>query len=61
MLLLGNLLDGSRWTHVLTNSVVSSGKLNAMLTASPNVVLRQHMHEITVSKLYIATKEAYEI
>ena len=59
--LLGNLLDGSGWTHVLSNSMISSGKANTMLIASSNIVLCQYMHEITACSLYTAKREAYEI
>ena len=40
---------------------MSSGKANAMLTASSNMVLCQYMHEIKACALYIAKREAYEI
>ena len=50
--LLGNLLDRSGWTHVLSNLVISFGKDDAMLAASCNVVLCRYMHEITACVHY---------
>ena len=43
MFLLENLLDGSGWTHVLSTSVISSGKANAMLIFSSSIVLCWYM------------------
>ena len=48
-------MNRSKWTHVPSNLVRFSGKTNGILTVSPNVVLCQYMHEITVKE------EAYEI
>ena len=58
---LGNLLEASGWTFLLSSStVLSTGKANAMLSASSNLVLRRYVHEVTACSLYIKRNEAYQ-
>ena len=58
---LGNLLEASGWTFLLSSStVLSTGKANAMLSASSNLVLCRYVHEVTACSLYIKSNEAYQ-
>ena len=55
------MLDGSGWTDVLSSSsVLTSGRANAMLHASSNVVLFRFVHQVTASALHIMKKQAYQ-
>ena len=50
--------DGLMYSQI---SMMSSGKANAMLTASSNIVLCWYTHETKAFSLYIAKRDAYEI
>lgn len=54
-------MDRSKWTPVLSNSLISSEKANAMLTTSINVVLCQYVYEMTACESDITKREAYKI
>ena len=60
-LILGDFLEGSGWTHIISGStVITSEKANAMLSASSNFVLCRYIHQITTCSLYIKKVDAYE-
>ena len=51
--ILGDVLEGSGWTHIISSStVVPSGKANAVLSVPSNIVLCCYMHQITACALY---------
>ena len=55
------MLDGSGWTDVLpSSSVLTSGRANAMLHASSNVVLFRFVPQVTACALQIMKKQAYQ-
>ena len=55
------MLDGSGWMGLLSSSsVLTSGKANAMLHASSNVVLCQYVHQVTACSLHIIKKQTYQ-
>ena len=51
-------VDGLTYSQIW---MISSGKANAMLTASSNIVLCRYTHETTAFLLCIAKRDAYEI
>ena len=55
---IGDLLDGSGWTFLLTSSmIVTTGKANAMLPASSNMVLCRYLHRVTACVLHKKNKK----
>ena len=61
MICIGDLLDGSGWTFLLTSSMmVTTGKANAMLSASSNMVLCRHLHQVTACVLHKRKQEAFK-
>ena len=57
---LGDWLEDSGWTDLLSHSsVITSGKANAMLSPSSNMVLCRYIHQVTACALHIKRKEAY--
>ena len=58
---LGDLLDGSGWTHLISSSgILQAGKANAMLYASSNITLCRYIHQVTACSLYIMKVQAYK-
>ena len=58
---LGDLLEGSGWTHIISSSnLVSSGKVNAILPASSNIVLCRYIHQVISCALYAKKADAYQ-
>ena len=55
------MLDGSGWMGLLSSSsVLMSGKTNAMLHASSNVVLFQYVHQVIACSLHIIKRQTYQ-
>lgn len=57
--LLGDWLDGSGWTNVITASgITSSGTADSFVKAS-HVTRTRHAHQVTAAALYILQQKAY--
>lgn len=60
-ILSGELLQSGGWSHIISScTVVSSGKANAMWSASSNIVLYCYIHQLTTCSLYVKKEDAHQ-